>query len=292
VVRVEPGVSFGRELPMGDALIVTNDLSPHMFSLAGLWGLPTREDGTRLTRTFHEGSVDGVLLGYGTHHIPDMFAAAREAGRTVRPGGRVVVHDFFDEGPAGQWFHRVVDERSITGHDFPHVGPLQMAAVLLRAGLRDVRLHEIQDPFLFACDEGTDSAPRLALEYIAGMYGLAPGFPDGLGEMKDAIDEILTYPDVGEVPTFGEDFVYIPRRAVVATAVRPRAGEAPRSEGDRALVRRISELFRSTPEALIAELEVPEEVHRYWFTPCGRWWGITPAEQSEWLAWAEGLDGA
>ena len=271
------------------ALIITNDVSPHMFARAGLWGLPTREDATRLSRTFHDASADGVLLAYGTHHIPDMFAAAAEAARVVRPGGRVVMHDFFDEGPAGQWFHQVVDRRSITGHDFAHVGPVQMAAVLLRAGLREVRLHEAQDPFLFAGHGGDGRARALALGYIAGMYGLAPGFPDGLGEMEMLIHRILTYPEVGEVPAFGDDFVYIPRRAVVATAVRAPAG-TPWSDDDRALVGRIAALFHASPRAIAARADAPDDVAAYWFAAGGRRWGVTPAEQAEWLAWAETVE--
>lgn len=284
----EPGAPLHRGTEEGGARIVTNDLSPHMFARAGLWGMPTREDATRLTRSFREGSVDGVLLAYGTHHIPDMFAAAREAGRVARPGGRVVMHDFFDEGPAGQWFHRIVDKRSITGHDFPHVGPVQMAAALLAAGLHDVRLHEIQDPFLFVSGPGAPPARDLALGYIAGMYGLAPGFPDGLGEMEDAIHEILTYPEVGEEPRFGADFVYIPRRAVVATAVRPAEG-TPLGEADRALAATLAALFRRDPAEWADAPGLDADVRRYWFSADGRRWGVTEAERAEWLAWEAAL---
>jgi SAM-dependent methyltransferase len=284
----EAGAPFHPAAWEGGARIVTNDLSPHMFARAGLWGMPTREDATRLTRSFREASTDGVLLAYGTHHIPDLFAAAREAGRVVRPGGQVVVHDFFDEGPAGQWFHRIVDKRSITGHDFPHIGPVQMAASLLAAGLHDVRLHEIQDPFLFVSGQGAPPARDLALGYIAGMYGLAPGFPNGLGEMEDAIHEILTYPEVGEVPRFGADFVYIPRRAVVATAVRPEEG-TPLGDADRALASTLAALFRRDPAEIADALELDEDVRRYWFPADGRRWGVTPAEREAWLAWEAAL---
>ncbi|MCR2618792.1 hypothetical protein NSP35_24240, partial [Salmonella enterica] len=47
-----PGTSFRAPRPFGDALVVTNDLSPHMFTRAGAWGFPTREDARRLSRTF------------------------------------------------------------------------------------------------------------------------------------------------------------------------------------------------------------------------------------------------
>jgi SAM-dependent methyltransferase len=291
-VPYRDGDPFPPPAPLAGARIVTNDLSPHMFARAGAWGMPTREDATRLRRTFREASVDGVLLAYGTHHVPDLFAAAREAGRVVRRGGRVVMHDFFDEGPAGQWFHRIVDKRSITGHDFPHIGPVQMAAALLRAGLRHVRLHEIQDPFLFASDDERVPARDLALGYIAGMYGLAAGFPNGLGEMEDAIHEILTYPEVGEVPRFGPSFVYIPRRAVVATAVRPEDDAEPHAEDDLRLMRTLSSLFRRDPAELADALELPDDVARYWFPAPGRRWGVDDDERAEWLAWADDLRSA
>ncbi|HEU0053760.1 MAG TPA: methyltransferase domain-containing protein [Longimicrobium sp.] len=285
----EPGAEFRAPTAHGDALIVTNDVSPHMFTRAGAWGFPTREDARRLSRTFREGAFDGVLFAYGTHHIDDMGAALHEGFAVIRPGGTVVVHDFFDEGPAGQWFHRIVDKRSKTGHDFPHIGPVQMAAHLLRAGFRDVRLHEIQDPFLFVSAEGEARARELALGYIMGMYGLEQGFPRGPGELEEALREILTYPEVGETPVFGGDYVYIPRRAVVAVARRPAEGEAPRSQADEALARTIAGLFRRDPAELAETLDVPESVHQYWFPRDGRRWGITPAEQADFLAWADSL---
>jgi SAM-dependent methyltransferase len=284
----EPGTPFVAPSAFGDALVVTNDLSPHMFTRAGAWGFPTREDARMLSRSFRESAFDGVLFAYGTHHIDDMGSALVEARKVVRPGGTVVVHDFFDEGPAGQWFHRIVDKRSKTGHDFPHIGPVQMAAHLLRAGFRDVRLHEIQDPFLFVSADGERRAPELALRYIMGMYGLEQGFPKGLGELKEAILEILTYPEVGEVPVFSPDFVYIPRRAPVAVARRP-VEDGPPSGGDLALVRTLAALFERTAEEVIEELDLPESVHRYWFAPNGSWFGLTTAERRDFVDWASTL---
>lgn len=283
------GVPFVAPPAFGDAMVVTNDLSPHMFTRAGAWGFPTREDARRLSRSFHESSFDGVLFAYGTHHIDDLGTALAEGWKVVKPGGTVVVHDFLDEGPAGQWFHCVVDTRSKTGHDFPHIGPVQMAAHLLRAGFRDVGLHEIQDPFLFFSAAGERPARELALGYIMGMYGLAQGFPRGVDELEGEIRDILTYPELGEVPVFGDDFVYIPRRAVVAIARRPAPGEPARSDADRALARTLSGLFRRTEDDLAAALAPPESVRRYWFAPDGRWWGITPGERCAFVEWESTL---
>lgn len=273
----------------GDVLIVTNDISPHMFYRAGLWGMPTREDATRLSRTFHAGSLDGVLFAYGTHHIPDMFAAAQEAHEVVRPDGTVVVHDFLDEGPAGQWFHRVVDRYSKTGHDIPHIGPVQMAAVLFAAGFRDVALHEIQDPFLFASGEGDPPAGELAFSYLVGMYGMGESFAGRADHFEALVREILTYPEAGEVPCFSDSLVYVPRRAVVATARKAAPGETGYSPADRALIRRIGELFRAPVDEIARRAGAGAEVHPYWFPADGSRWGVSPERMQAWLAWESGI---
>ncbi|HEX2094948.1 MAG TPA: methyltransferase domain-containing protein, partial [Longimicrobiaceae bacterium] len=269
------------------ALVITNDISPHMFYRAGLWGLPTREDAAQLSRTFLPDSLDGVLFAYGTHHIPDMFDATREACVVMKPGGTVVVHDFFDEGPAGQWFHHVVDRHSKTGHDIPHIGPVQMAAVLFAAGFQDVELHETQDPFFFACDGEEVKAGDLALSYLLGMYGMEESFRGRLDEFEQIVKTVLTYPEVGETPVFTDAFVYVPRRAVVAKARKPENGTGPRySDDDRVLIRGITELFRQDPAEILRRASTTEEVGQYWFGADGSRWGISPERQRAWMEWA------
>jgi SAM-dependent methyltransferase len=271
----------------GGALIVTNDISPHMFYRAGLWGLPSREDATQLSRTFLADSLDGVLFAYGTHHIPDMFDATREARAVMKPGAVVVVHDFFDEGPAGQWFHHVVDKHSKTGHDIPHIGPVQMAVVLFAAGFQDLELHETQDPFFFACDGGEVKARDLALNYLLGMYGMEQSFKHRMDHFEEVVKTVLTYPEVDETPVFTEEFVYVPRRAVVARARRPE-GAAPRySAGDLAMIRTIAELFRLEPDEVMRRAGAPEEIRQYWFGVDGSRWGVSRERQREWLDWAK-----
>jgi SAM-dependent methyltransferase len=283
--QAEAFVAAGRDA--GGALVVTNDISPHMFYRAGLWGLPSREDATVLSRTFHAGSLDGVLFAYGTHHIPDMFAATREACAVMKPGAVVVVHDFFDEGPAGQWFHHVVDKHSKTGHDIPHIGPVQMAVVLFAAGFQDVELHETQDPFFFACDGGEVKARDLALQYLLGMYGMEESFRGRLDHFEGVVKTVLTYPEVDETPVFTDDFVYVPRRAVVARARRPEGGAPRYSAADRVLIRAVTELFRQEPDEIMRRAGAPEEIRQYWFGADGSRWGVSPEHQREWLEWAK-----
>ena len=284
--RAAAFVAAGRD-QQGGALIVTNDISPHMFYRAGLWGLPSREDATQLSRTFLADSLDGVLFAYGTHHIPDMFDATREARLVMKPGAVVVVHDFFDEGPAGQWFHHVVDKHSKTGHDIPHIGPVQMAVVLFSAGFQDLELHETQDPFFFACDGAEVKAKDLALHYLLGMYGMEQSFKHRMDHFEEVVKTVLTYPEVDETPVFTEEWVYVPRRAVVARARRPE-GDTPRySAGDLAMIRTITELFRLEPDEVMRRASAPEEIRQYWFGVDGSRWGVSRERQREWLDWAK-----
>lgn len=271
----------------GGALIVTNDISPHMFYRAGLWGLPSREDATQLSRTFLDDSLDGVLFAYGTHHIPDMFAATREAREVMKPGAVVVVHDFFDEGPAGQWFHHVVDKHSKTGHDIPHIGPVQMAVMLFAAGFRDVELHETQDPFFFACDGVEVKARDLALNYLLGMYGMEQSFHHRMDHFEEVVKTVLTYPEVDETPVFTDGFVYVPRRAVVARARKPEGDAPDYTAGDLAMIRGITELFAQTPDEVMRRAGAPEEIRKYWFGTDGSRWGVSREQQREWLEWAK-----
>ncbi|HEU0077804.1 MAG TPA: methyltransferase domain-containing protein, partial [Longimicrobiaceae bacterium] len=286
--RAAAFVAAGRDR-QGGALIVTNDISPHMFYRAGLWGLPSREDATQLSRTFLADSLDGVLFAYGTHHIPDMFDATREARLVMKPGAVVVVHDFFDEGPAGQWFHHVVDKHSKTGHDIPHIGPVQMAVVLFAAGFQELELHETQDPFFFACDGAGTKAKDLALHYLLGMYGMEHSFKHRMDHFEEVVKTVLTYPEVDETPVFTDEWVYVPRRAVVARARRPEGATPRYSASDLALIRTITELFRLEPDEVMRRASAPEEIRQYWFGVDGSRWGVSRERQQEWLDWAKAI---
>ncbi len=247
-------------------LMITNDISSHMFLSAGLWGFPTREDARLLPRTFREGSLDGVLFAYGTHHVTSLDEAFRASLDVLRPDGRIVVHDFLDEGQVGRWFHEVVDRHSRTGHDFPHLGPVQLAVSLYLAGFRGVELYEMEDPFVFSVPEGSPATARhVAFTYLLGMYGMTESFGGRLDRFEELLHEILSYPEIGNQPLLGEgeDLVYVPRRAVVVSARRPEDGPwAPLNEADTALVRVLTGLLSAGPG-----------------------WGVTPETRRQWLSW-------
>lgn len=277
--------STAEGVPVPPACVVTNDVSRHMFLQAGLWGIAVREDAMRLTRTFRSGVFDGVLFAYGTHHIPDLTAAIESAARVVRPGRTVAVHDFLDEGPVGRWFADVVDRWGKTRHAMPHVGPLRMAVELYLAGLRDVELFEMSDPFLFVADGGSRrSARRVATDYLGGMYGLDTSPPALQGRLEDLVRRVMTYPELGRTGIFHEDYVHVPRFAVVSRARRPVDPEAPLSEGDRELVARLAAVLRE--ERTVAP-ELPDEVQRLWFRDDGRRWGVPERRRREFLSWAD-----
>lgn len=270
--------------------VITNDISPHMFFSAGLWGLPTREDACRLSRTFRAGALDAVIFAYGTHHVAGIGQAIRETFAVLRPGGQVVLQDFLDEGPVGDWFHRVVDPYSRTGHDFDHIGPIQLAVHLLLAGFRDLRLFEMEDPFLFAVPPGSAvEAREVACTYLLGMYGLGDSHLRDRPRLEERIRQTLSYAELGNVPRFEADFVYVPRRATGASAVRPAEGEAAApSPSDRALVAALGELLALDSEAVARRFGAPPELLRLWFREDGSRWGLAEPEVRSWRELAAG----
>lgn len=269
--------------------MITNDVSRHMFYRAGLWGMPTREDALELSRTFRPGSLDGVMCAYGTHHIPGIYKALEESYAILKPGGCALVHDFFDRGPVGSWFHDVVDPYSKTGHDMPHIGPVEMAVHLFRAGFRDVELFEIDDPFIFTAEPDDELGARdLSLRYVMGMYGMSESFAHRVDDLEALIHQVLAYPELGQLPVFDQDFTLIPRRAVVARGYRPRPGaDARYSAADAALIAALTEAMGATDAEILGRMDATADAARSWFTAGGYRWGLSPTEQQAWLDWQQ-----
>lgn len=219
-----------------DVLVVTCDGSPFMVSQAWARGIPALWQRAEAL-LFRDGSVGGVLLAYGSHHIPpeQRGAVAGEAFRVIQPGGVFVLHDFLTGSPADTWFRKVVDVYAATGHDFVHFEREESVSCLASAGFADVQAILIDDSFVVS---GTSKeAAELALgRYLIDMYGLVR-LSDELGpegaprRAFELASDIFRYEDktgaVREIRSFGEHSsgwsTTMPRDALVAFGRKPLA---------------------------------------------------------------------
>lgn len=153
--------------------ILTCDASPYMVEKAWSGGHPAvlQEAQHPLART---GSLSGVLLAYGTHHIaPEArMTVAREAYRMLKPGGVFVVHDFANDSQTANWFKDVVDKFGHTGHQYQHFSRDEILGYLTGAGFAAGQVIDMDDPFVLS---GTSAAAAegLLAAYLLDMYGLS-----------------------------------------------------------------------------------------------------------------------
>jgi len=162
---------FASTLPIRPR-IVSADLSALMIENCLAQGLPCiRQPATE--SFLRAGVLDGVLIAYGSHHLNAMERrqAAAEAKRTLKPGGRLVLHDFETGGAVDAWFGDVVHPHSITGHPYPHFSRAEMDDLLKSAGFHDVHVFDLSDPFLIN-GETEDEARTAMLHHLFHMYGL------------------------------------------------------------------------------------------------------------------------
>jgi SAM-dependent methyltransferase len=150
----------------------TSDISPDMINAALCHGLPAIRQAAQCL-ALRTAAFDGVLLAYGTHHIPPMqrASACAEAYRVLRSGGRFVLHDFPNASPVARWFSDVVDRYSKTGHKHEHFDALEMRSLLSNAAFSDISVEMLYDPFVVMA--ATTNTARDALgAYLLDMYGL------------------------------------------------------------------------------------------------------------------------
>jgi len=142
---------------------------------------------------FRDDALDGVLIGYGTHHLDsdERDAAVSEAHRTLKSGRRLIVHDFEEGGTTASWFSKVVHPYSRTGHPYPHFRRDELLARFTRAGFTDIRIMDLPDPFtVFA--PTADGARVGLLQHLYWMYDLMKlDAPTWMESLSDLVEQTL-----------------------------------------------------------------------------------------------------
>ncbi|WP_158716983.1 class I SAM-dependent methyltransferase [Streptomyces rimosus] len=152
--------------------VVSSDIARTMVTAALAAGLPAiRQDARFLF--MRSATMDAVILAYGSHHVPsdDRTTVFLEAARVLRPGGRFVVHDFEEGSPSARWFSEAVHRHSAAGHPYRHFTAEELRRGLGAAGLREIRVHRVYDPFIMRAATREDAVGQLA-DYMHDMYGL------------------------------------------------------------------------------------------------------------------------
>lgn len=207
---------FAATLPVRPT-IISADLSAMMIERCLAQGLPAiRQPATE--SFLRSSTLDAVLIAYGSHHLDaeGRRRAAAEARRTLRPGGRFVLHDFETGGAVDAWFREVVHPFSLTGHPHPHFSREEMQTLLAAAGFSAIEVFEMDDPFLI-CGASPGEAREGMLCHLHNMYGLARlpiGTPGDLRELERRVVETM-----GEMtvrPGAAGWIARLPRTALVA----------------------------------------------------------------------------
>ncbi|WP_157253082.1 class I SAM-dependent methyltransferase [Nonomuraea typhae] len=167
LARVFTGIA-----PQARGAVITSDMAGHMVVGALRAGHAAVRQEARFL-FMHDESVDAALLAYGTHHIApgDRLAVCREAARVLRPGGRLVLHDFEADSPGSMWFSDVVHRYSKAGHPYRHFTAAEMTRLLKLGGLSAIAIHRIYDP-LVTRGESLEAAGAEMADHLYDMYGL------------------------------------------------------------------------------------------------------------------------
>lgn len=219
-------IAQASDIPKPNVTIVTSDVTPAMVDAALGAGLPALwQPAQRLI--LRDAAVDGVLCAYGTHHLDhaSLIETCAEARRVIRPGGRVVLHDFDPDSAVSRWFSEVVHRYSRKGHAYQHYGSEILTDAIKGGGFEDVSSRPLFDPII--APGASPAAARLALaQYLFQMYGLV-GLGDG--QSLDVLEQVLSLAEscfgairIDNVPD--EDGPYracLPRVAVFAVGCVP-----------------------------------------------------------------------
>jgi len=226
--------------PANRPTVLTSDMSAGMIRAAQRRGLPAIRQAAQRLR-LRDGSVDAVLMAYGTHHIPrsERPAAVAEAYRVLRPNGTLVLHDFAEGSATARWFADVVDRYSHTGHDYAHFTADELTHLFRGAGFTDVTVERMYDPLVLTAPTRDEARRRLG-DHLRWMYGLTR-LPSGderqaAERTADLAEQTFHHPPADRAP--GQEIggvayqaagpgwrVELPRVALVAAG---RRGRLPR----------------------------------------------------------------
>ena len=151
-----PAVSIAHSM-QGDGDVICADLTPLMLQTArqraeklGL-GIMSFAAADMAALPFKDGQFDAITCRFGIMFPEDKVAAAREAKRVLKPGGRVayIVWGAYEENPPFHVSRRAVAKYFGTGegpipgrHSLSAPGTLQ--SILQEAGLGNVEEHELR----------------------------------------------------------------------------------------------------------------------------------------------------
>ncbi|MFC5719496.1 methyltransferase domain-containing protein [Streptomyces gamaensis] len=137
---------------------------------AGLAGRMTFRQANALELPFPDGSFDAVLALESIIHMPDRGRVLAEAGRVLRPGGRIVLTDFLERAeipaagrPAVERYLRDFMMTMVSAEVYP---PLLRAAGLWLEELLDISDHTLRQTFVLLSER-----IRKARAELTGRYG-------------------------------------------------------------------------------------------------------------------------
>jgi ubiquinone/menaquinone biosynthesis C-methylase UbiE len=190
------------------------DLTPELLAVArereaaeGLSGIAWRE-GDAENLPFEDGSFDVVVSSCGLMFAPDQQRVAEEVARVTRPGGRVAIQAWTQEGGVGRMF-RVVSRYVPPPPGVPSPfgwGDEEKVKSLLGPSFGDYRFEH------YDCPEYTDTPEELA-ELFIGQYG-----------PTNRAYQALTEKNNGEAEAFRRDMIELYRGYVTPADGKVRWG--------------------------------------------------------------------
>jgi ubiquinone/menaquinone biosynthesis C-methylase UbiE len=159
--------------------IVTSDVSSEMIQSALSQNLPAIRQPLQNLIWFNDRIFNAVIVAYGTHHIPpaERYTAIAEAYRVLKPGGRIVLQDFEIGCPTTEWYDKVLDRYTSTGHRYQYFNRKDFRELLVSNGFTDVEVLDVYDPFILKA-AGFSEARRGLLDYIFRLFALEKLVPD------------------------------------------------------------------------------------------------------------------